>query len=308
VKRWHKILLAIVLAIAGAVYWLLYDNRPGNDVARLDLGELRAAAAAMPGDLPESIAVERIAAGEVMGTLLVAGGGFGATQQGAHAFRIGWPDRHVILDTGMDQAAAKALRFYELDDNAQQRVWAALPAADAILVSHEHLDHIGGLLTAPDWPAVAAKAQITREQFDHPQITAPVQWPKGSRERFKPIAYEGMRSVAPGVVAIKANSHTPGSQLLFVKLKDGREYLFPGDISSMDRNWRETRARSRLVGEVLIDEDRAAVFRWLRAFRALADANPKLIVVPTHDAAAIDRLVREGALTSGFPRSARKGQ
>lgn len=299
-KRWQKVLIAIVVVIGGAVYWLFYDNRPGADTARLDLGELRAAAAAIPGELPESIAVERVAAGDLPATFLVAGGGFGTTRQGVHAFRIGWPDRHIVLDTGMDREAAKALSVYTLDDAAQQRVWAALPGADAILVSHEHLDHIGGLLTAPDWAAVAPKAQITRGQFDHPELTEPVQWPRDSRDGFRPVDYRGMRSVAPGVVAIEAASHTPGSQLLFVRLKDGREYLFPGDISSMDRNWRETRARSRFIGEVLIDEDRAAVFRWLKAFRALAAADPKLIVVPTHDAGAIDRLVGQGALTRGF--------
>lgn len=299
-KRWHKITLFVAALLACATYWLLYDNRPVDAVAPLDIAALRQAANALAGEKPASVAVERIANGKLPATLLVAGGGFAATHQGVHSFRIEWPDRHIILDTGMDKKAADAMGVYALDEAAQARVTASLNTAEAILVTHEHLDHIGGVLTTADWPTVQPRAQITREQFDHPELTRPVEWPKGSRSSFKPVDYQNMRSVAPGIVAIKAASHTPGSQLLFVQMADGREYLFTGDIASMDRNWRETRARSRLVGDVIIDEDRPAVFRWLNAFKALHSANPATVMVPTHDAGAIDRLIAGKALRKGF--------
>ena len=56
------------------------------------------------------------------------------------------------------------------------------------------------------------------------------------------------QAVAPGVVVIPAPSHTLGSQMVFVKLADGREFLFAGDIATMASSWRELRARSRLIG------------------------------------------------------------
>ena len=141
---------------------------------------------------------------------------------------------------------------------------------------------------------------ITKEQFDNAERTEPVAWPTGSRESFQPLIYQGMLPIAPGVVLVKAPSHTPGSQLVFVQFADGSEYLFMGDISSLDRNWRETRARSRLVGDLIVDEDRAAVFSWLKAFKALSEANPDVTMVPSHDGIVIDQLVEAGRLKRGF--------
>lgn len=141
---------------------------------------------------------------------------------------------------------------------------------------------------------------ITKGQFDNEAGTAPVVWPADSRESFQPLIYQGILTIAPGVVLVKAPSHTPGSQLVFVPFADGSECLFMGDMSSMDGNWRETRARSRLVGDLIVDEDRAAVFSWLGAFKALFEANPELTTVPSHDGEVIDRLGDAGRLKRGF--------
>lgn len=300
-KRWHKILFALLLLLGGAAYWLLYDNRPGDTPpAPLDIAALRAAANALPGAKPELITVETVARGALADTMLVAGGGFGKRDQGVHSFRISAGDQSLILDTALDAKTNAAMPFYKHDGAAYARVLAALPRASAIYVTHEHLDHIGGALNPEQWGAVGTRTRISREQFDHPEITAPLEWPKGARDTYQPLTYQNVVPVAPGVVLIKASSHTPGSQLMFVQKADGREYLFMGDISSMDRNWRETRARSRLVGDLFVGEDRKAVFGWLKAFKALHDANPRLIMVPSHDAVTIDDLVQSGVLKRGF--------
>lgn len=303
-KKRTKILLALVALLAAAWYWLLIDNRPGSDVAPLDIAALRAAANAVPGEKGRGIAVETAARGALPETLLVAGASIASGPQGVHAFQVDIASGSVIIDTGMDQAAADAMGVYKLDPRAQDRIVAALPSAGAIIVTHEHLDHIGGVLTSADWPEIRQKALITREQFDHPEETEPVIWPQGSRANFKPHDYAGAKGIAPGVAVMKAASHTPGSQIIFVQLADGREFLFMGDISSMERNWRETRARSRLIGDVIINEERVAVFAWLKAFKDVSDANPELIMVPSHDSGRIDAMVAEGKLARGFKPAA----
>ncbi len=299
-KRWQKAMLFVAGLILAAGYWLLYDNRSANAAQNIDLAALRKAANALPGPKADGVYVETISRRKLPETLMVAGGGWGQHEIAVQSFRIGTGVTSILIDTGFSKAAADAMGVDVYDQAAQGRVLASLKVATASVYTHEHMDHIGGVLAAPNWQMLMPKARITREQFDHPENTDPVHWPQGSREGFKPLDYTGLYTLAPGIVLMKAPSHTPGSQLVFVQLANGREYLFTGDISSMDRNWRETRARSRLIGDMLVNEDRAAVFAWLLGFKALAAANPAVILVPSHDPAATDRLISEGKIKRGF--------
>lgn len=299
-KLWQKIIIALAAIIGAAGYWLLADNRPSDGTAPLDIAALRTAANGIAGDKPLTLSVERAAAGLLPSNLLVAGGGFGSARQGVHAFAVNYKDGAVLIDTGFDTQTAKVMTFYKRDAGVQARVDTAIASAKAILVTHEHADHMGALLSHPNWPQIQTRALITNEQFDSQKQTEPAVWPKGSRAAFKPFAYSGIKAIAPGIAVMKAASHTPGSQIIFVKLASGREYLFMGDISSMERNWKELRARSRLLGDVLVGEDRGAVYSWLRAFAAASKANPNMVMVPTHDADAIDALVKAGVLRRGL--------
>ena len=299
-RRGLSWLIGTALILGAMYYWLLNDNQSVVDPAPLDISALRDAANSIPGEKPASIAVETISRRNLPSLVMVAGGGWRESEIAVHAFQVNAPDRQIIIDTGYSRDAAKAMGVEDFDEASQHRVSGALASAFAIVVTHEHNDHIGGLLLSPDWVVMLPRAMITKEQFDNDAGTAPVDWPIGSRDSFQSLIYQGILAIAPGVVLVKAPSHTPGSQLVFVQFADGSEYLFMGDISSMDRNWRETRARSRLVGDLVVDEDRAAVFSWLRAFKALSDANPEVTMVPSHDGEVIDRLVDAGRLKRGF--------
>ena len=90
-------------------------------------------------------------------------------------------------------------------------------------------------------------------------------------------------ALGPGVVAIPAPSHTPRSQMFFVRLANGAEYLFAGEIAPLALSWRDQRGRARLVSDWLVPEDRHAVFAWLRTIRALKQEAPDLHVVPGYD-------------------------
>lgn len=114
-------------------------------------------------------------------------------------------------------------------------------------VTHEHPDHEGALV-AQGGPPLLQAARLNAGQVPRrcwPQSSwRPAERPGGA-DRWNWSA--GRR---PRRVVIPAPSHTPGSQMIYVRLANGQEFLF-GDIATFAQSWLETRARSRLVGDHL---------------------------------------------------------
>jgi glyoxylase-like metal-dependent hydrolase (beta-lactamase superfamily II) len=142
-----------------------------------------------------------------------------------------------------------------------------------VLLTHEQLDHGGGVMALAADSPVRAAVRLNPAQAKAPGLSGTATLPGGSA----PFA------VAPGIVVIPAPSHTPGSQLIFVVLANGTELLFVGDVSSFTQNWAEGRARSRLVSQTIQSENRSEVFSWLHTIAALKRADPALVVIPGHD-------------------------
>ena len=278
--RWrYRLLLALMVLVGVPFYWLLVDNHASRvREVRFDLAALRRLAEATPGAKPERVVVQPVASRRVPGTVLVAGGGLKPDTVTVLSFLLDRPDGGIVIDSGVTDADARALGFSRYAPDSQAKVEAAMHRARLLLFTHEHLDHIGGFVRSPRFAELAAKALVTPEQ-----LAAAVPWPAGARGAIRPFAYRGMTAVAPGVVLIRTPGHTPGSQMVFVRLANGREYLFAGDTATMGRSWRWGRARSRLVASYLAPEDRGAVLGWLRAIQRLQRQAPGLFVVPGHD-------------------------
>lgn len=285
-RRFNRFLLAALLLIGLPAYWLLIDNRPGDSAPKpVTIAQLRQAAAQLPGPAPRSIEVEAIGWRELPATLFVAGAGIKSRRVTVMAFRVLSEDgSEVLIDTGLTRKAAEEMGIDRFSDQGQARVMAAMQRASLILITHEHPDHMGGLRSAG--PQVSNQAMLNPAQLEGPGAA--------------PLARSGLQPVAPGIVVIPAPSHTPGSQMIFVRLVDGREYLFAGDIATFEQSWRELRARSRLVGDILAPEVRGEVYAWLRTIQALQAENPQLIVVPGHDIEALFSEVRPNGIRRGF--------
>ncbi len=304
-RRWGWIALVVVALLGlggGAGYWLLGDSDPPANLAPfdLDLAAIRAAADEFPGGKASDVRVEAIATGSQLRLFSVGGARFESAPMGAFAYQVILPADEIVIDSGFNtaQAGPRSL-FAQYDDDAAARVDAGLGEATEIVVTHEHADHLGELAAFfAKVPDIARAIRLTAEQLRN--VDPNIGPDRARLTELTPIAYDRYLAIAPGVVLIKAPGHTPGSQMIYVRREDGRELLFAGDIAWLDENIATGRGKPRFVSELVLHEDRNAVFAELAALKRLRVAEPNLSIVPGHDGAAIDALIANGLMERGF--------
>lgn len=306
--KWLKLTLgvfAVLFAVAGAAYyWFVVESSMPSDAEyAFDIRDVRRAIGSTPGDRPERIELERVAAFSFPATAIVAGDGWSQREMPVYSFRLVYPDKSIIIDTALD-AELGGDNLVAFDEEAYARMNRAMEEASLIVITHEHMDHIGGLTVHPNLAAILPNAQLTERQLSEPARSLPARFEEGALDGFEPLAYEGFTVIAPGVALIAAPGHTPGSQMVYVQLKNYAEYLFVGDVAWQYRNILTQRQRARLVTQFFLNEDRKAVFGQLAALHALSEAEPDIAIVPGHDGEIVGQLVEAGKLTEGFTLAA----
>ena len=279
-NRKLRIAGVVVLLLVPAYWWLLMESGQPTGSFPLDISELRRLADSMPGEKPGVIRVEDVLELEFPTNAVLAGSGWSTAKLPIFSYQLVFPDRTLIVDTAMDHVIGKdASRF---DDEAFARVMAAMEKASLVIVTHEHLDHLDALVSHGG-AALYQTAWLNAAQLPPSPWAAKLVWPGGVLPPPRIIG-TAPQAVAPGIVVIPApDSHTPGSQMIFVRLADGRELLFTGDISSFGQNWQEQRGRSRLIETWFAPENRDEVFDWLKTIEAWHTQAPGLLIVPGHD-------------------------
>lgn len=302
--RLNFFLLALLVLLGGPYYWYLIDNSHREAPPRhIDIAELRQLANSQAGAKPDAVEVACSGFRRVPGNLLVAGSGIKRKLICYQAFRLPVSGgKTIMIDSGITAQDAVALGAEEHFPPIQEQIDQALSTAGIILATHEHPDHLGALV-AHGGSALMQAALLNPAQLPPARLAAKLPWPIDVPPQAR-LPADRIVAVAPGVVVIPAgNSHSPGSQLIYAQLADGREFLFAGDIASFAQNWIEQRARSRLVQQWLVHEDRSEVFAWLDQLRRLKAQAPGLVIVPGHDYEWLINPENRSGLRVGFSGS-----
>ncbi|MGE6760602.1 MBL fold metallo-hydrolase [Corallococcus interemptor] len=168
----------------------------------------------------------------------------------------------------------------------------------ATVVTHEHFDHCAGIAHSASLDEVASRVHLTDEQLRSP-LAEEAGFTAELRARFTPLQYERLHLLRPGVVLIKAPGHTPGTQLVYVRLADGREFLLVGDVAWHQDNIRLPRMHPRLT-HWIGGEDAQAMAHQLQWLHDLLRTAPELHPVVAHDGAQMQDYLRRGLILDGL--------
>jgi glyoxylase-like metal-dependent hydrolase (beta-lactamase superfamily II) len=302
--RTIAIVTASLIAVAAMTYyWLIMESHmPSTGSYAIDMAQVRSLADSIEGGAPAEIRVETVGTITFPKTAVVAGDGWEGTALPVSAFQLVYADKSILLDTGFDEATMKAgdAAVSGYDSAAYQRIVSAMNKAALILITHEHWDHAAGLFAQPNLEQLLPLTKLNAEQVVHADRLAPSVFPEALRQAYKPVSFDKYLAVAPGVVLIRAAGHTPGSQIIYVRRADGREYLFIGDVAWHKRNIDLVRERARLVTWWFLREDHDAVMLQLAELNRLQREEPDMLIMPGHDPAVLANAIEAGHLSKEF--------
>ncbi|MFN3349456.1 MBL fold metallo-hydrolase [Pseudorhodoplanes sp.] len=261
-----------------------------------DLSAIRALAGVVPGPLPVALNAVKFAASIRPQKFVIEDGDETPVTMPRTAYQVVYPDGTVMIDAGMDRATHESFGQGEpYDDDAFAQILRALRAARVIVLTHYHADHAGGIVTAEDADALAAKTIASAETLSlmmnqphrsHLKLSEPL------AERFVCLSYGRYFPVAPGMVLIKAPGHSPDMQMIYLRLQSGVEYLHSIDVAWNLANIRHVKGKAA----PWVKEDGAAVIAQLRWLNRLMRDEPGLHILVTHDGELLDRMIGTGAV------------
>ncbi len=296
------LLFALFACSALASFAQSAQKQPADSLWSVRLDEIRQVAAMIPGRRALRINVLKFAESRRSKKFSVQGAPDEPSVQARTVFQVVFADGTVMIDSGMDEQVHRFFGRGVIEPyypDAAKQVERALRSARAIIITHEHGDHVAGVIRTPLIAELAPKTLLTRAQIQalesDPQMPE-IKITPDMASHYNVVDYEKFLPFGPGMALIKAPGHTPGSQMVYVALESGREYLFIGDtawhmdgvrlIKGKDAPW--------------IQEDQAALLAQLEWLNELYRTEKNVFIIASHDDEERKELIAKGVLGDGL--------
>ena len=278
------------------------QNSGGDAAWAVRLDQIRQVAGMIPGRRALRINVLKFAESHRSKKFSVQGAPDEPSIQARTVFQVVFADGAVMIDSGMDEQVHRffgrgAVEPYYPD--AAKQVEQALRKARAIIITHEHGDHVAGVIRTPFVAELAPKTLLTRAQVQgletNPQMPEIKITPEMA-SRYNVVDYDKYLPFGPGVALIKAPGHTPGSQMVYVAVESGREYLFIADTA-----WHMDGVRL-IKGKAApwIQEDEATLLAQLKWLNEIYRTEKNVFIIASHDEEERKDLIAKGVLSDGL--------
>lgn len=310
--KWILICAAGLIAFLTAMLWWLLLS--GSDAAATapPLFPIETWRAELAGDdiLERPTQIRLIEVGsDVAPKFAAQAGRFGVDWRTSYGgFEISTPTGSIFVDSGIDAETshimARSPETSVFDQAEYDALLTQMETAQHILLTHAHRDHVMAVARHPQPSNIASRLRLNK-----PQKSALGGF---TRTGTLPAAFEGItpyfddviKQLAPGVLVAPTPGHTPGSQVVFVTLQNGREFLFIGDIVWAISNITDLKIRPQFTQILIFDpnEDRAAIKQQVRALHDLSKEQPDLVFLPAHDRDHLLSLVESDTIALGLER------
>ena len=233
------------------------------------------------------------------------------------AFVIEWADGRILLvDAGMDGPGARAFgRPLEQVIGADpiepvvdvgEALGRARERVAGIVFTHLHDDHVQGIAALCRTSARPIEAMLPSGQAEHPYYLTrgglrTVETSPCLHVTRLPAAPQIDLPGFPGVGVVAAAGHTPGSQLVVVRLGDqaARPIVLAGDIANLRAGIERNVPKPWFYRLLVVPEDEERLAELRRYLRSLEERSGATVVI-SHDQAALDA---SGVPAFGAPRS-----
>jgi len=286
--------MRLVIRAVGLLFLLIVGG------VGLVLGEAHWEMRAINPELPDTRALESALAtqgGPVGISYVNTASQAGAGRNVIHpSYVIEWPDGRIFLiDIGMDYDGALAFGApmetiigadpIEPHGSVAEHLWADVPNVEAVAFTHLHIDHTGGiaaLCAAADQKVTVFQTELQADKGNH--TTSPGQTdideaPCASVSKLDDGPVYQFPDY-PGLIAIAAGGHTPGSTIYLVQIDDVI-WVLSGDISLALDDIRTDTAKPGVYSALIVPESPSRMTELRQWLKSLEGQGYRIIV--SHD-------------------------